>query len=83
LACMCSFFGVLFISVPLGLSIAVSWEFIYLTKLKYTSLQTMMHRQCKTFYRVVQSGFSIALRWNLIEWLYKKNLTLSVYSPRT
>ena len=30
LACLCSFFGVLFISVPLGLGIAVSFKFINL-----------------------------------------------------
>ena len=30
LACLCSFFGVLFISVPLGLGIAVSFTFIIL-----------------------------------------------------
>jgi len=42
LACLCSFFGVLFISVPLGLAIAVSWYFInffpVIANLKYNSM---------------------------------------------
>jgi sulfate transporter 3 len=40
-ACLCSFFGVLFISVPLGLAIAVSF--------KIHMFHATIYRQCKKF----------------------------------